>query len=203
MSRGVGALVEGSDVLGSLRALVPARPLTWSEAHVLAERQATSLLKHMRVDEPPVPQFVITSLPRIIVDWREDWPTSGMTLPTGSIYRIVIRANEPRWRQRYSLAHEFKHALDDPFNELLYRHLSQLQADERAERLCNYFAACLLMPRAWIKRDWCAGIQKIDQLARRYYVSCEAMSTRLSELGLTHMTLAIEPRASRHRGVVT
>ena len=108
-----------------------------------------------------------------------------MAVRAPSHWRIVLRAEEPRQRQRFSLAHEFKHILDDPVVERLYTHLAPSDRKERVERLCNYFAACLLMPRAWIKRDWCSGLQKINALARRYYVSQEAMSTRLAELGLT------------------
>jgi Zn-dependent peptidase ImmA (M78 family) len=57
------------------------------------------------------------------------------------------------------------------------------------------------MPRSWIKRDWYDGLRDIADLARRYYVSEEAMTTRLSELGLTDMTLAVEVPTSRHREV--
>ena len=95
-------------------------------------------------------------------------------------------------RQRFSLAHEFKHILDDPLIDRLSTHLPAGQRHERAERLCNYFAACLLMPRAWVKRDWCEGRQSTHDLARRYYVSYEAMTTRLSELGLTPRGLTVE-----------
>jgi Zn-dependent peptidase ImmA (M78 family) len=89
--------------------------------------------------------------------------------------------------------------LDDPVIEHLFSHLPADQRQERAERLCNYFAACLLMPRPWLKHDWCSGIQRLRALTRRYYVSEEAMTTRLSELGLTPMTLALE-RKQRHIG---
>jgi IrrE N-terminal-like domain len=194
----IGTLVNGSDITARLRALVPGRALTWSESHSLAERQATALLRFMHIDAPPVPQFILCNLPGVFVDWREDWPTAGMTLALERHYRIVICSNEPRWRQRFSLAHEYKHVLDDPLIERLFTHLDETGRHERAERLCNYFAACLLMPRVWIKRDWCAGLQDILKLARRYYVSTEAMSTRLSELGLTPMTLAVEPGPTRH-----
>lgn len=101
---------------------------------------------------------------------------------------------ESRQRQRFTLAHEFNHVLDDVVIERMSAHLEPDQARERAERLCNYFAACLLMPRAWIKRDFCDGMQRPRDLARRYFVSVDAMTTRLSELGLTGPTLALEPR---------
>jgi Zn-dependent peptidase ImmA (M78 family) len=100
------------------------------------------------------------------------------------------------------LAHEFKHVLDDPVIDHMSAHLGPQQQRQRAERLCNYFAACMLMPRAWVKHDWGEGLQNNRALARRYYVSTEAMETRLSELGLTPMTLAVEKKLGRHTGVV-
>jgi predicted transcriptional regulator len=198
-----GTLVPDVDAISLLRRLLPDRAITWTEAHSIAERQATLLLELLHVDEPPVPQFVISSLPGIQVERRTDWPTSGMAVRARSHWRIVLKADEPRQRQRFSLAHEFKHVLDDPVVDQLHRHLDPDRQHERTERLCNYFAACLLMPRAWVKRDWCEGIQKLPVLARRYYVSTEAMTTRLSELGLTPMTLAIESNSSRHEGAVS
>lgn len=193
MSR-VLTLVQDRDVIAALRALLPARDMTWAETHSVAERQATALLRLLHIDEPPVPQFAISSLPGIVVDRREGWPTSGMAVRARSHWRIVLKADEPRQRQRFSLAHEFKHVLDDPVIDRLHGHLAPRERHERAERLCNYFAACLLMPRAWVKRDWCAGVQRPSQLARRYYVSTEAMTTRLSELGLRPAVKTAKPR---------
>jgi hypothetical protein len=196
-----GAIYQ-DDVIARLRGLLPRRPLTWSEAHAVAELQASLLLKLLYIDEPPVPQFAISSLRGIVVDRQANWPTDGMAVRAPHHWRIVLNADGSRQRQRFSLAHEFKHVLDDPWIERLHAHLSLEGRHQRAERLCNYFAACLLMPRAWIKRDWCRGLQRPTELARRYYVSVEAMTTRLSELGLAPMTLAFEPsgRGSCQRG---
>lgn len=182
-----GTLVANSDAIGLLRSLQPERSLTWSEAHSIAERQAALLLDLLFVAEPPVPQFVISSLPGIVVDRRSDWPTSGMSVKARSHWRIVVKSDEPRQRQRFTLAHEFKHVLDDPVIDATHRHLKPHRKHERAERICNYFAACLLMPRPWIKHDWYSGLQDIAALARRYYVSEQAMTTRLRELGLLTM----------------
>jgi Zn-dependent peptidase ImmA (M78 family) len=41
-----------------------------------------------------------------------------------------------------------------------------------------------MMPRAWIKRDFCRGLQTPAKLARRYYMSQTAIRRRLTELGL-------------------
>ena len=172
------------DVIADLRALMPARAVTWSEAYSVAERQAARLLELMCVSEPPVPMFVISSLPGVTVDRMAAWPTSGMAIAHGSGWRIVLCADEPRQRQRYSLAHELKHVLDDPVVEQLFGHLAPEKRERRAETLCNYFAACLMMPRAWIKRDFCNGLQAPEDLARRYFMSRPAMQLRLDELGL-------------------
>lgn len=193
-------VADSSDAIERLRQLARHGAMSWTEVHSIAERQAALLLDLWRIEGPPVPQFVIASVPGVLVDYRRDWPTSGMSVQARSHWQIVIRADEPRWRQRFSLAHEFKHILDDPICERMSMHLPKEQRQERAEALCNFFAACLLMPRPWVKHDWCGGIQNVRELARRYYVSEEAMTTRLSELGLTHMTLALEKRV-RHSGV--
>jgi hypothetical protein len=202
VSGGALALVADTDAIAVLRSLLPGRAMSWSEAHSVAERQAITLLDLLHIDEPPVPQLVISSLPGIVVDRRKGWPTSGMSVRARGHWRIVLRADESRQRQRFSLAHEFKHVLDDPLIDRLYTHLAPKGQKERTERLCNYFAACLLMPRAWVKRDWCEGVQRTRELAWRYYVSHEAMNTRLSELGLT---VGVDKRlpAGRHQGVLT
>lgn len=197
-----GLLIRDSDVIAQLRELATPRAMTWSESHSIAERQAILLLKLQFIVEPPVPQFVISSLPGIVVDYRPAWPTSGMAVQARSHWQIVLNRDEPRKRQRFSLAHEFKHVLDDPIIERVNAHLLPEQRRYRSERLANYFAASLLMPRAWVKRDWFAGLQRPDQLARRYYVSTEAMTTRLSDLGLTPMTLSLEPGRGRHEGAL-
>jgi uncharacterized protein DUF955 len=197
----VGMLVADVDAIALLRALLPARAMTWSEAHSIAERQAAVLLDLLHICEPPVPQFVISSLPGIVVDWPENWPTSGMAVQARTHWRIVLKKSESRQRQRFSLAHEFKHVLDDPVVEYTHAHLKPHRQKQRAERLCNYFAACLLMPRPWVKHDFCGGMQRVATLARRYYVSQEAMTTRLQELGLLPTPPTRHARTTaRHRG---
>lgn len=180
------ALVPDRDAVAALRALMPVRKLSLTEAHRVAERQAGLLLDLWQIAEPPIPQFVISSLPGIYVDWTREWPSSGAVLKRQSHWQIVLSRSDTRQRQRFSLAHEFKHVLDDPVIETTHAHLKRHRRGERAERVCNYFAACLLMPRPWVKHDYYGGIQRASVLARRYFVSDEAMTTRLSELGLIH-----------------
>ncbi len=54
----------------------------------------------------------------------------------------------------------------------------------KAEMVCDYFAACLLMPRPWVKVAWSRGVQDVSDLAAVLLVSRTAMSLRLRQLGL-------------------
>jgi IrrE N-terminal-like domain len=172
-------------LLARLREIVPHRGLSPAEARYVAERQAALLLAHAGIEKPSVPESAVTDLPFVTVTRRPGFPTSGMATQTDTGWVIVLRAEEAKVRQRFTLIHEFKHVLDDPFIEWLYPTRSGYSPEDRAERISDYFAACLLMPRMWIKRDWAGGsIQDIDRLARRYQVSRVAMAVRLSELGL-------------------
>lgn len=185
------------DLIAELRRLMPNRRITDSEARSVAERQAARLLELMHVDQPPVPMFVVSSLPGITVDRQTDWPTSAMAVAHGQSWRIVLKSSEPRQRQRYSLAHELKHILDDPFEARLYGRLKPATRRRRAERDCDYFGACLMMPRAWIKRDFYRGLQTAPKLARRYFMSEVAMRRRLADLGLAPVSDHLLPVA-RH-----
>jgi hypothetical protein len=171
-------------LLARLREIVPRRGLSPAEAKLIAERQAAVLLAHAGIEKPAVPEDIITELPFLTVTHRPGFPTSGMATQTDSGWVIVLRAEEAKVRQRFSLIHEFKHVLDDPFIEWLYPTRSGYSPGERAEHISDYFAACVLMPRRWIKRDWGNGIQDLDRLARRYNVSRVAMGVRLAELRL-------------------
>jgi Zn-dependent peptidase ImmA (M78 family) len=51
--------------------------------------------------------------------------------------------------------------------------------------MCDYFAACLLMPRMWVKRAWSDGINDQRALAALFDVSVTAMGIRLEQLGLS------------------
>lgn len=50
---------------------------------------------------------------------------------------------------------------------------------------CDYFAACLLMPRPAVKALWGLGHQRVEDLAAHFGVSRAAMGLRLHQLGLT------------------
>jgi hypothetical protein len=174
-------------IVRELRALMPARQLEAHEAKSVAERQATMLLERLGVHDAPVDMSPLTELPRIEV--RVDsrlarLGISGLSESRRGQWTITINKTDAITRRRFTLAHEFKHVLDHPFTRTLYPHASE-RDNPQAERSCDYFAACLLMPRMWVKRYWTGGTQDIDGLAARFRVSPAAMSMRLQQLGLT------------------
>ncbi len=187
------ALLERKAQLRELRAALPARRLTIREGMLTAERQAALLRWQMGADgHVRLDTAQLRSMPFVRkIIYRPGLAKSGLTTKTASGWVIVLRDDEPIVRQRFSLCHEIKHILDDEAMERcgggLY-HSAGLTSDEAAERICDHFAACLLMPKTQLRRDWVSGQQDLGGLARRYHVSKAAMEVRLRTLGLLEPT---------------
>lgn len=188
-------------VLALLRHLVPRRPLTHGEALRIAELQANHLLEHFDIQTSAVPDVIITELPRIRVEHEPRLPVSGAAHWNGRYWVITLNANESPLRQRFSLAHEFKHVIDHTTREYLYADRPTISAHEQAERVADYFAACLLMPKRVVKRLWFQGNQSTATLARTLRVSEPALRYRLDQLGITERPRrCVQPR-TRHLAV--
>lgn len=177
-------LVSTPPLLDLLRAMAPRRPVSPSEARRIAEHQASVLLLAMGVTEPAVPESVVTDLSFVQVRRRSGLPVSGMTVTRDVGWQIVLDADEPVTRQRVTLLHQLKLAIDQPRMPWLYPAATESAALARVERTCTYFAICVLMPAPWVLGDWQAGRRDVDGLAARYQVSVRTMRTRLAELGL-------------------
>ncbi|MGA2471281.1 MAG: ImmA/IrrE family metallo-endopeptidase [Solirubrobacteraceae bacterium] len=185
--------VSAREQLRELRAAMPRRSLQINDAKRIAERQAALLRWQLgQAATPALLTETLTSLPFLTVLFRDRLAKSGLATKTGSGWVIVLRADEPQVRQRFSLAHEIKHLLDDELltddRRQLYAASAMHSSEEQAERVCDHFAACLLMPKMLLRRDWTSGIQEPVRLARRYQVSKTALEIRLRELGLIEPT---------------
>lgn len=179
-------------VLASLRNLVPDRLLQQHEALHIAELQAARLRELTNSTDTALAEEAIASLPRIRVV-RRHLPTSGMSYWNGECWVIALNENEPEARQRFTLVHEYKHILDHPTADRLYRDGYRMTASEQAERAADYFAGCVLMPRMLLKRSWGTGVQTLSALARTFEVSSRAVEVRLSQIGLTEPTARCTP----------
>ncbi len=172
-------------VVTKLRDMVPLRPLRYSEALRIAELQAQRFLSLSGVTEPAVPERIIADLPRVEVARLSPFPTSGASHWAQGRWLVVVNGSEPATRQRFSLAHEFKHIIDHRFVHLMYSKFPDDERQAMVEQICDFFAGCVLMPRPWIKRAWGSRIQRVPELAQTFGVSQAAISVRLGQIGLT------------------
>lgn len=171
-------------VLASLRRLIPQRPVSFTESLRIAEQQAARLLGRFGIRQWPVPESMLRELPRIAVEQHFDLPTSGCSFWDADRRTWVIRVNstEPITRQRFTLLHEYKHIVDHGRAELLYGGGSEARI--RAEQTADFFAGCVLVPRALLKRAWGDGIQDVGDMAVAFDVSPQAVAVRLAQIGL-------------------
>lgn len=91
------------------------------------------------------------------------------------------------------MAHELKHILDAPLAATTYACFHQSSRGAQVESICDHFAACLLMPKRWVKSLWGQGSRSTAALAEQFEVSPQAMYVRLRTLGLIDDT----PRCGR------
>ncbi|MCF1505639.1 ImmA/IrrE family metallo-endopeptidase [Afifella sp. H1R] len=117
---------------------------------------------------------------------------SGMVEPRdGGRFEIVVNANHPRTRQRFTLAHELGHYM-------LHRHLigtgvgddcayrstdtgkyRNRRIGPREETQANKFAASVLMPNKLIESLQKSGVNGPSQMAKLLDVSEHAMHIRM------------------------
>lgn len=172
-------------VITRLRDFVPITMLTREQALRVAEMQAMRFRVLTGNRHPMLPTKAIADLPRLQVERISPLPVSGATAWTQGRWLILIRGTEPEGRQRFSLAHEFKHILDDRFMKFgVYDGIPENQRHDFIEQVCDYFAGCLLMPRPMLRRLWSRGMRDVGQLAAEFGVSQPAIQTRLAQIGL-------------------
>jgi Zn-dependent peptidase ImmA (M78 family) len=170
------------DVLATLRKMVPTRRLRVYEHLTLAERQTTKLHELLGQRAPAADLSWLMGLTKIRVVLLPRWKMdglSGMTTWDDGRWVIGVNKGNAHARRRFTLCHEFKHALDANRDKLTYQGITAAQR----ERIADYFAACYLMPKLWLRRAWTSGIQDPEALAGLFGVSQVAMQHRLRYLG--------------------
>ena len=112
-----------------------------------------------------------------------DMIEDGRTTWKGGRPRIELRSDRPRSRSRFTLAHEIGHILlaRDETVARRTRHLD----DDDVERLCDWIAASILMPRGWVAefaRRERYNLSLIRVVAHKADVSLAAAAVRLAEV---------------------
>jgi Zn-dependent peptidase ImmA (M78 family) len=163
------------------------------------EQQAARLLEENDVRRAPVPVEAIAKAAGLDVRYA---PTSddvsGALIRNGDTAVIAVNSAQHENRQRFTIAHEIGHFIlhkrterhfDEDFR-IDYRNTVSSEATERNEIEANRFAAALLMPETFLRRDLMRmeadeskGDVAIQTLAVRYKVSARAMELRLLNLG--------------------
>jgi Zn-dependent peptidase ImmA (M78 family) len=169
-----------------LRDLVPLRRLSIAEALAVAEAQAERLLRLSSATAPPVSEDIIPGLADIRIERTPLGTVHGAVRRIDKQWLIMLNERDSRGRQRWTLAHELKHILDHPFETILYP--KRGGRDELAEQACDYFAACLLMPRRWLRQAWNSETRETHTLARLFGVTPQAVTVRLLQVGLIQPT---------------
>jgi predicted transcriptional regulator len=180
------------DLLRQVRKVVPKRALTFGESINVARVQAARLRQALGVDGTAMPLGWVEQVPNLRIDLLPAHQlgegTSGLTTRAkDGDYVIAVNKNNSHSHRRFTLAHEIKHLLDYPYAETLHERLGHGNRELRersVERICDHFAAYLLMPSMLVKRAWTTGFQELSVLAGLFQVSEEAMHIRLTNLGL-------------------
>jgi Zn-dependent peptidase ImmA (M78 family) len=163
------------------------------------ELEARELLENNSVSRPPVPVDELAAA--LDIDLRfsaANDDVSGALIRSGSSVVIAVNSAQHENRQRFTIAHEIGHFLlhkgtkvhfDDDFR-VNYRKADTTGVAAVDEMEANWFAAALLMPKSFLKKDWLrlrlendTAFGAIQSLAVRYRVSAKAMELRLVNLG--------------------
>jgi Zn-dependent peptidase ImmA (M78 family) len=196
-----------TNAIRDLRQLMPPYRLADYQADSIIERQAAKLLDIFDIREAPVDVSLIAELPRVEVVVRpsreviddQGHQLSGKTEWVKGQWIIKINRDDSPTRRRFTLAHEFGHVLEHPFVRVLYTDKYGRLDEQRMEGRCDYFAACLLMPRTWVKYAWTGLSQDQAELAAYFRVSPAAMARRLIDLGLSEPHPRHQPSQSVSR----
>jgi len=151
----------------------------------LVELVSQRYLEMGRVCSPPVPTALIG-----LIDQRGI--TEIRTVPLkayhGAIWHpkegwiIQVKADDTSAMKRFTMFHEAFHILAHCGGTPVFRKRGAIQGSFN-EMLADYFAACILMPRQWVREKW-AEVKDLDRMAEIFDAPKPAMCIRLRAMGL-------------------
>ncbi len=149
---------------------------------------ATKLLQD--VDCPPTDLEALCAKMNISAMPSADLIGNGALENDGRGFRIVYAPDLPVSRRRFTIAHELGHAVLQKASKKVF------SASNELERLCDMFAAEVLLPRPHFLRsiDDEFHLSTLPQLARSFQVSVTTTAIRYAEL----MQVSIFEAAKHH-----
>ena len=141
------------------------------------------ILKGLKVERIPVPvEDVATALGiRVLIVPDPGW--EGACASEEKRAFIWIREESPRVRQRFTLAHEIGHIILHPIGcEFRDAAPGMLTDGSATDRQANDFALNLLMPRVKLQPILYETNYSVEQMARMFDVSPQAMGMRVASI---------------------
>ena len=164
-----------------------------------AAERARKILQEQRIATVPVDvERLAKRMGLRVIEEKLESEISGMLYREGESAVILINRDDAPVRKRFSIAHElghyYLHANSSVFvdRRVRYRDSNSSQGIFREEIEANNFAAELLMPEAQVfhettrlraRRFTLGDEELIEELAKRFQVSRQAMEVRLANLG--------------------
>jgi predicted transcriptional regulator len=167
----------------ALQALVPRSGLDNAEALVIAEVQATVLLRMIQANQPPAPMDVLARHLDIITKYDPEAGEVGYHGFDDETWYIGY-GDEAVPSRDATIAHQIKRIIDTPFGDGLYPPSEVMGTTLRKHYVAEYFAMCLTLPARWVDRAWRRGDHDARQLAKLFGVTPAAMLFRLKVMRL-------------------
>lgn len=159
-----------------------------------AKKQAEKILSQFPIESAPIDIENITEKLGIEIGYAPSTKYSGMLIrKTDGKVLMGINNNESAERMRFTIAHELGHFVLYPKDavNIDYRSKEHISSKPKKEQLADFFAANLLMPEKFVRKDFEKAIknriffeQDLIELANKYHVSQEAIKYRLIYLNL-------------------
>jgi len=158
------------------------------------ETRAAEVLSHHGITSIPVdPVELANQLGIKVHNARFSEPNvSGLIAKRGPVSSLLVENDDSPNRKRFTIAHELGHYflhlstdgefVDTPV-DLQRASVAPESGSKRVEVEANQFAAALLMPEPKVRQAF-STVRNVDELARLFRVSREAMAIRIGTLGL-------------------
>ena len=157
-----------------------------------------NLVEELEITEPPVPvESIARELYAHLTYEAFDGDVSGMLYRENDHAIIGVNSRHAPTRQRFTIAHEIGHLVLHKGQPMFVDRFVLVNwragGSGREEREANAFAAELLMPRTLLGAEIDRAVSRhpsvtpnelIAELSHKFKVSAEAMSYKLSNLGV-------------------
>ena len=130
---------------------------------------------------PPTDLVAVAERLKVSSWHAEDLPVAGELRRERDNFVIAYASGMPSGRRRFTIAHELGHAFFESTGPGCPR------VGEELERICDLFAAALLLPVAQLSADLVEWTPRLAiELAKSYEVSLSALLLRAEEVGDRH-----------------